>query len=506
MYEITVALDPAFTVGPVDPRLFGSFVEHMGRCVYGGIFEPDHPTADEHGFRKDVAALVAELGTTVIRYPGGNFVSGYRWEDGVGPVENRPRRLDLAWRSIEPNTVGVDEFTRWARGVGIDPIMAVNLGTRGVRAAVDLLEYCNLPAGSTAMADWRARNGRPEPHAVRTWCLGNELDGPWQIGHKTADEYGRLAAETARAMRRADPDIELVACGSSNSGMPTFGSWERTVLEHTYDLVDHISLHAYYEPIDGDVDSFLASSENMRSMIDAVTATADHVAATTRSRKRLTVSFDEWNVWYQNRFPGEDGLEVRDGGPLIEDTFDVADAVVVGDLLMALLDKCDRVAIACQAQLVNVIGLIRTEPGGSAWRQTTFHPFALTARHARGTTLRTAVSTPALATARHGDVPAARVTAVHDAESGELVLLATNRHRTDPARLNASLASFGVTDDALIEHVTIADADPHATNTAEHPDRIHPRPVSGTEIADGRLTATLAPLSWHLIRIRTAQQ
>ncbi|WP_026876447.1 alpha-N-arabinofuranosidase [Jiangella gansuensis] len=500
MYDVEVGLDPAFTVGTVDERVFGSFVEHMGRCVYGGIFEPDHPTADEHGFRGDVADLVRELGVTTIRYPGGNFVSGYRWEDGVGPVDERPRRLDLAWRSIEPNTVGVDEFCRWARGLGIDPIMAVNLGTRGVDAAVDLLEYTNLVAGTTSTADRRVANGHKDPHAIRTWCLGNEMDGPWQIGHKTADEYGRLAAETARAMRRADPDIELVACGSSNSSMPTFGSWERIVLEHTYDLVDHISLHAYYEPHDGDVDSFLASSEDMRRMIAAVTATADHVGAVRRSSKRLTISFDEWNVWFQNRFAGQEDLEVTENGALIEDVYSVTDAVVVGDLLMALLDNCDRVSIACQAQLVNVIGPILTRTGGPAWRQTIFHPFALTSRHARGTVLRTAVRTRELATQRYGDVPATRVTAVQDPETGALTLLVANRDRNEPAALTVPLRAFG-SPLRLIEHLTIADDDPDAVNTAEHPDRVVPRPATNTLVDGDRLTATLPPSSWHLIRL-----
>ncbi|WP_246222702.1 alpha-N-arabinofuranosidase [Phytoactinopolyspora limicola] len=505
MYDVHVGLDPAFSVGTVDPRIYGSFVEHMGRCVYGGIFEPDHPTADEHGFRKDVAELVRELGVTNVRYPGGNFVSNYRWEDGVGPVQDRPKRLDLAWRSIEPNTVGVDEFAEWTRGLGLDPVMAVNLGTRGVRAAVELLEYCNLPAGSTTLADRRAANGRREPHGIRTWCLGNEMDGPWQIGHKTADEYGRLAAETARAMRRTDPDIELVVCGSSNSGMPTFGSWERTVLEHTYDLVDHISLHAYYEPVAGDIDSFLTSSENMRRMISAVTATADHVAAVKRSRKRMTVSFDEWNVWYQSRFPGEAGLAVRSGGPLIEDEYNVTDAVVVGDLLMALLDNADRVAIANQAQLVNVIAPIRTEPGSSAWRQTIFHPFALTAKYARGTVLQTQVRGTSLATGKHGDVPATRVSAVHDPTTGGLTLLATNRDRHRPAALRVSLRAFAGEGHRLVEHLTLSDADPSATNTADRPDRVTPRPVDGTTVRDGQLEATLPPASWHLVRLHPAQ-
>ena len=371
-----LVVEPAFVVGALDRRLFGSFVEHMGRCVYTGIYEPGHPTADADGFREDVLALVRELGVTAIRYPGGNFVSNYDWEDGVGPKEERPRRLDLAWRAIEPNQFGTDEFVAWSRKADVQPIWAVNLGTRGIREAVDLLEYCNLPAG-TALGDRRGANGSPEPHDIRIWCLGNEMDGPWQIGHKTAEEYARLAEETANAMRRVDPGLELVACGSSNAGMPTFGDWERVVLERTYDLVDHISLHAYYEPRDGDQASFLAAAEEMDRMISAVIATADHVKALKRSDKELTLSFDEWNVWYQQHFPGELGLPIREVGPLIEDTYTVDDAVVVGSLLITLLRHADRVKIACLAQLVNVIGPIRTEPGGRAWRQTIFYPFAL---------------------------------------------------------------------------------------------------------------------------------
>ena len=248
MHEARLTVDPAFRVGEVDPRLFGSFVEHLGRCVYDGIYEPGHPAADERGFRRDVAELVRELGVPILRYPGGNFVSGYNWEDGVGPVEQRPTRLDLAWRSIETNAVGLDEFLSWAGGLGIDPMIAVNLGTRGVDAARNLVEYANHPGG-TYWSDLRRANGVPDPYGIKVWCLGNEMDGPWQIGHKTAAEYGRLARETAKAMRLVDPAIELVACGSSNHAMPTFGTWEATVLAETYDVVDYVSMHAYYEEL-----------------------------------------------------------------------------------------------------------------------------------------------------------------------------------------------------------------------------------------------------------------
>ena len=300
-----------------------------------------------------------------MRYPGGNFVSGYRWEDGVGPVEDRPARLDLAWHSTEPNTVGVDEFMRWSALAGVEPMMAVNLGTRGVAEAVDLLEYCNI-RGGTRLSDARRANGSPEPYGVKLWCLGNELDGPWQIGHKTAYEYGRLAAEAGRAMKMLDPTLELVACGSSGVAIPTFGEWERVVLSEAYDEVDLISAHAYYWEDDGDLGSFLASATDMDHFIDSVAATADAVRAHRKASKRIHLSFDEWNVWYQHR--AESRPPSGDDWPvapvLLEDRYNVADAVVVGNLLISLLRHSDRVAAAALAQLVNVIAPIMTEPGG----------------------------------------------------------------------------------------------------------------------------------------------
>jgi len=490
-----IAISPDFVIAPVRRRTFGSFVEHMGRCVYTGIHEPGHPTADEDGFRGDVLALTREMGVSLVRYPGGNFVSGYRWEDGVGP--DRPVRRDLAWRGIESNEVGIDEFARWAAKAGAEIMYAVNLGTRGVAEALDVHEYMNHPGG-THLSELRRTNGTEKPHGVRLWCLGNELDGPWQTGHKTAHEYGRLAAETARALRQAETGLELIACGSSNSGMPTFGAWEATVLELAYDQVDHISCHAYYEPLDGDVDSFLASAVDMDHMVDSVVATADAIGARLRSDKRVGLSFDEWNVWYQSKFAEEPPTEWRVAPRLIEDTYDVTDAVVVGNLLISLLRHSDRVAAACQAQLVNVIAPIRTEPGGPAWRQTTFHPFALTSRLARGHVLRTEITSPRYPTARHGDVPVVDAVATHDEETGDTVVFAVNRHRSEPVAL--TVAASG----AVAESWTVHDADTAATNTREHPDRVVPR-HQPAEVVDGTLRTVLAPVSWNAIRLTSAR-
>jgi alpha-N-arabinofuranosidase len=494
--QARLTLDPGFAVGEVDPRLFGSFVEHMGRCVYTGIYEPGHPAADEDGFRADVLDLVRELGVTVVRYPGGNFVSGYRWEDGVGPRGDRPSRFDLAWRQIETNEFGLNEFMTWSRKAGVAPMMAVNLGTRGVREAADLVEYCNFPGG-TALSDLRAKHGHPEPHGISLWCLGNELDGPWQMGHKTADEYGRLANEAAKAMRMVDPGIELVACGSSSSGMPTFGSWEATVLEHTYDNVDYVSLHAYYEEHDGDLGSFLASAVDMDRFIDAVVATCDHVGAKLRNRKQIRLSFDEWNVWYMSRFVGEKNLAAERVPRLIEDNYHVADAVVVGSLLITLLRHADRVGVACQAQLANVIAPILTEPDGGSCRQTIFFPFAHAARHARGRVLRVEPDSPRYDTARFGDVPLLEAVATQDGD--EVVLFAVNRSVEDSLALTANVRALpGL---SVVEHVVLASEDRSLTNTVAEPDRVLPRRVDGASVVDGELTAELPALSWNMIRM-----
>jgi len=502
MKSARILIDPSFTIAEVNRRTFGSFVEHMGRCVYTGIYEPGHPQADEDGFRRDVLALVKELGVTTVRYPGGNFVSNFRWEDSVGPVADRPRRLDLAWHGIETNEFGLDEFHRWARKADVEVMMAMNLGTRGLPEALDLVEYCNHPQG-TRLSDLRIGHGVKEPYGIRMWCLGNELDGPWQVGHKTADEYGRLAAETARAIRMVDSSLELVACGSSNSSMPTFGAWEATVLEHAYDYVDYISCHAYYEERNGDLASFLASAVDMDSFIESVVATADHVRAKKRSRKHVNISFDEWNVWYNERFETSGRQQDWTVAPrVIEDEYNVADAVVVGSLLISLLRHSDRVTAASLAQLVNVIAPIRSEPGGPAWRQTTFHPFALTARHAAGQVLLVQPSGPTMDTAVHGEVPVVDSVATYDQDRGALSVFVVNRHPQDDVQFTVDLRAFSGY--RLVDHTVLSDTDLRAVNTLDNRDRVRPRPADPADHAQDAVTVRLPSVSWSVLRLAAA--
>ncbi|WP_230674276.1 arabinosylfuranosidase ArfA [Rathayibacter sp. Leaf248] len=492
---------PSFTVGTIDPRVFGSFVEHLGRGVYGGIVDPSHPSADADGFRGDVVDLVRELGVTTVRYPGGNFVSAYDWRDGIGPVEQRPVRLDPAWHTIEPNRFGVDEFVRWCRAAGVEPMMALNLGTDGIRSALRLLEYANHPSGTTLSNERRA-NGAEEPHDIRLWCIGNEMDGPWQIGHLSAGEYGRLAARTASAMRALDPDLELVVCGSSNDRMATFGAWEQEVLLHTFEHVDYISCHQYFR-YDGDLPAFLASGVAMDRFISAIAATIGQVAAQTRSRRPVAISFDEWNVWdfvaHDERVA--DGLEWEEAPRLLEDRYTAADAVVVGDMLISMLNRADVVRAASMAQLVNVIGPIMAEPNGAAWRQSTFWPFAQARRSAGATALRTALDGDTIP-GGESDVPAVSFAAAAH-EDGGVDLYLVNRATGSEAEATIDLRAFPPL--AVLEASVLSHADPFAVNSAEQPDTVSPREAT-TDLQEGRLVVTLPPVSWLVVRLAPAHQ
>lgn len=498
MSTATIKVDKDFQIAEIDPRIYGSFVEHLGRCVYTGIYEPSHPQADEQGFRKDVLDLVRELKVPIIRYPGGNFVSGYNWEDGVGPREQRPRRLELAWRMLETNEIGIDEFAAWTKNAGAEVMQAVNLGSRGVDAARNLVEYCNHPGG-TYWSDLRIRNGSREPHRIKTWCLGNEMDGFWQIGHKTAEEYGRLACEAAKVMKLVDPNIELVACGSSYIAMPTFPQWEATVLEHTYEHVEYISLHTYYRLKENDLANFLAQSLNMDHYIKTVAATCDMVKAKKRSKKSIQLSFDEWNVWYHSN-EADTKLEPWSYAPAqLEDHYTFVDALVVGCMIITLLKNSDRVRMACLAQLVNVIAPILTAPGGPAIRQTIFYPFLHASLYGRGKAMRLLIDSPKYEDKECGDVPLLESVAVWNEADETLTLFAVNRLLTEPLALRGDLRSFAGY--RIIEHLVLEHSDPHARNSFAHPDVVRPHSQGDARLTSGELTATLPGLSWNVIRL-----
>ena len=498
--KVKMTVSKAFPIDKVDPRIYGTFVEHMGRCVYEGIYDPGHKTADEDGFREDVKELVRELNTPLIRYPGGNFVSGYDWEDGLGPKEERPVRMDLAWKTIETNQVGLHEFMKWSQDVGAEVNYAVNLGTKGVEEAQNIVEYCNHEGG-TYWSDLRKKNGAEKPFKIKTWCLGNEMDGPWQTGAKTAEEYGRIAAEAAKVMKWTDESIELVACGSSFSEMPTFASWEATVLEHTYEHIDYLSLHVYYGNRTNDLKSYLARSMNMDNFIKSVVAICDYIKAKKRTDKVMNLSFDEWNVWYHSN---EHDAKLREeepwkqAPPILQDVYNFEDALVVGCCLITLLKNCDRVKIACLAQLVNVIAPIMTEAGGEAWRQTTFYPFMHAANFGHGTVLKPAMDCPTYDSDEFKDVPYVESLAIHNEEKDEVVVFAVNRSQDEAVMFDVDLQGFQVK--SVIEFKEISGHDVKTANTKDA-SPVVPKDSEVDKVEGDKVTATLKPLSWNMIRI-----
>ncbi|MFD0670604.1 alpha-N-arabinofuranosidase [Cohnella sp. GCM10027633] len=492
-------VDKDFVISNIDNRLYGSFIEHLGRAVYGGIYEPGHPQADENGFRQDVLSLIQRLQVPIIRYPGGNFVSGYDWKDGVGPKHLRPRRLELAWRTIEPNQFGMNEFVDWSRVAGTDVMWAINLGTHGVDEARNIVEYANHPSGSY-WSDLRVSHGYKQPHAIKTWCLGNEMDGPWQIGHKNAVEYGRVALESAKVMKWVDPTIELVACGSSTREMATYPEWEATVLDHTYEHVEFLSLHSYYGNAENDTPTFLGRSLQMEDFIGSVVATCDYIKAKKRSKKKMMLSFDEWNVWFHSNDADRKLEPWQIAPPQLEDVYNMEDALVVGCLLIALLKHSDRVRMACLAQLVNVIAPIMTENGGAAWAQTIFYPYMHASVYGRGQALVPLVTSPKYDTKDITDIPYLESIAVYNEEAGEITVFAVNRHLSDALPLEVDLRSFG--DCRVIEHLVLENDDLKASNDASSPNRVAPH-AGGNAAADGsKVNATLARASWNVIRLR----
>ncbi|MCI3920722.1 alpha-N-arabinofuranosidase [Paenibacillus sp. TRM 82003] len=497
--KATVTVDKDFIVGEIDKRLYGSFIEHLGRAVYNGIYEPGHATADEQGFRGDVLKLINELQVPIVRYPGGNFVSGYNWEDSVGPVAERKRRLELAWRTIETNEFGFNEFVDWARKANTEVMMAVNLGTRGPDAARNIVEYSNHPGG-TYWSDLRRQHGYEQPHNVKVWCLGNEMDGPWQIGAKTAEEYGRIAAETAKVMKWVDPTLELVACGSSSRDMVTFPDWEATVLDHTYNHVEYLSMHQYYGNQENDTPTFLARSLHMDDFIRTLVATCDFMKAKKRSKKTMYLSFDEWNVWFHSHQADSKRDPWSIAPPQLEDIYTHEDALVVGCMLISLLKHADRVKMACLAQLVNVIAPVMTSNGGGAWRQTIFYPFMHASAYGRGQSLVPLVQSPKYDTKTITDVPYLEAIAVHNEEAGEVTVFAVNRHLEEQLAVEVDLRSFGGC--RLIEHIVLENDDLKAVNTEQQPDNVKPHHKGNASVDGFKISASLAKASWNVIRVK----
>jgi alpha-N-arabinofuranosidase len=496
---IRVYLDTHRTIAPLDRNVFGSFLEFLGRAIYEGIYDPGSKLADANGFRTDVMKEVREMGVPIIRYPGGNFVSGYNWLDGVGPKQDRPRVLDKAWNSLNTNQFGTNEFMAWCRAVGTQPLMGLNLGTGTAEEAAALVEYCNVDQG-TRWSDLRRKHGVADPHSVKHWCLGNEMDGPWQIGHMTAVEYGYKAADAARQMRAVDPSLQLVACGSSGPGMPTYLEWDREVLEQCYDYVDALSLHRYVgntpEETGGDSAKYLALNLTMDRQIEETLAVCDLVRGHKRSPKKLWLSFDEWNVWYRARSGDAMNGHRQQAQHLLEEIYNLEDALLVGGLINTLLRHADRVKIACLAQLINVIAPIMTNANGM-FRQTIFYPYNWALQYARGSVLDVFVESPSTYdVAGMGAVSHLDATATYNPDDGKVALFLLNRDLTKPLQVEVNWE--GKAGARPLESWVLTGDDLKAVNSFDAPNKVAPQTAAKPSSGTGRTILELPPRSYSM--------
>ena len=463
--KATLYVDRNIEVGEVDKRIYGSFIEHLGRAVYEGIYQPGNKFADKDGLREDTIKLIKEIGVPIVRYPGGNFVSDFHWEDSVGPVDKRPHRIEPAWGVIETNEFGLHEFMDWTKKAQTECMYAINLGTRGIEDAKNVIEYCNIEK-NTLYSDMRRANGAKDPFNIKLWCLGNEMDGPWQMGHKTAYEYGRIANEA-------------------------------TVLEESYDTIDYLSLHTYYGNHENNTPDFLASSVDMDKFISAVVSVCDYVKAVKKSNKKINLSFDEWNVWYHSNEQDKKLEKWIEHPHQLEDIYNFEDALLVGSMLITLLRHADRVKIACLAQLVNVIAPIMTSDTG-AWKQTIFYPYMHASQFGRGTVLTSVVKTPTYES-KHGDAPYIDSVVVKDEENETVTIFAVNKDLENDFELSADLRQFA--DYKVVEHIMLTHDDLKAVNTEENPDNVAPVNYNGTKFDNGALTSLLPARSWNVIRL-----
>jgi alpha-L-arabinofuranosidase len=497
---IQVDVDSRRHLPSLDRNLFGSFLEHLGRAIYEGIYDPGSNLSDSSGFRKDVLEEVRKLGVPIIRYPGGNFVSGYHWLDGVGPKQDRPRVLDKAWNTTETNQFGTNEFLTWCKLAGSKPLLGLNLGTGTPESAAALVEYCNVDKG-TKWSELRLKHGFPEPWNVKDWCLGNEMDGPWQIGHMSATEYGEKAADAARQMRYVDSSLKLIACGSSGPGMPTYLEWDREVLEQCYEYVDAISLHRYFDntkETGGDSSKFLALNLSMEQQIAEVAAVCDVVRGKRRSPKKLWLSFDEWNVWYRARTGSAVDGNKQTAPHLLEEVYNLEDALLVGGLINSLLRNSDRVRVGCLAQLVNVIAPIMTNASG-LYRQTIYYPYSWALQYARGVALEILVEDPpTYEVSGMGPVSSVDIAGTVDPASGSTALFILNRDLTKPHQLEINWE--GKAANRLLASFVLTGTDLKAANGFDAPQKVAPQAADKPVINGNRMKVEVPPRSYSVFQ------
>lgn len=481
-----IKLDRDRVIGAIDQKIYGNFTEHLGRCIEGGIFQENSPLSDANGYRKDVFKAVEDLNVTFLRWPGGNFASNYFWTDGIGPRDQRPSRLELAWGTVEDNRFGTHEFLNYAEKLKTTPYLCANLGTGSWELAERWVEYCNS-SQSTAMTKLRQKNGRQEPWKVEYWGLGNEMDGPWQMGHRSASDYGAFALEAAKIMKLVDPSIKLVAAGASDFKGDWVG-WNRTVLDALKDHADYLSLHLYVGNPENNFEEFMASSCQLSTRTKIAEGLIRAALLNAKPGKKFYIAWDEWNVWYRERGQGKER-----GRHILEERYNLEDALVVATFLNTFLNNAHIVKIANMAQLVNVIAPIFTNDQG-LFLQTIYYPLQLFANNSKGAALELFVESPTYTSKTWGEVPYLDVSAAYD--DGALVLNVVNRHQTQ-----AIEAEFEAQDARFSNNFTVSEVNgPNIKAENTFGSQKVGIKTSSTNVANNRLIYSFPPHSYTMLK------
>ena len=525
-----LTLHPKFTIGEISPRLYGAFLEPIGTMVNGSMYNPKHPTADSQGFRQDFIAALREAGLPALRLPGGNFVSGWEWKDSIGPKEQRKAHLDLAWHQYIPNDVGHDEYLQWAEKIGTQPMYTINLGTGTLLDAIHIAEYTNHPGG-TYWSDLRRQYGREQPYGVKTWYLGNEMDGPWQIAswEKDPKGYGVLANETSKAMKWVDGSIETAVCGSSSPFMGHFPQWDLEVLQECYNAVDYVSLHHYHTAAPGNYFQLLGGAAYIEDYIETEAALCDFVQAKMRSPRKLMLSFDEYgammrplqgiehpgwgpyNLYHSHyRFDPNAAYVRHDPDNMVDsrrrEVGDMVPALGSASILLAFLRHADRVKIGC---MTSGLGALCATDREHVWCTASYYPFHQLMEYGRGQSLQVAVEgdtfdLPAYAVNDTSQYPAKEglpyvdAAAAYDEKADTLTLFAINRDPAGDTQIQLDVSAFEGY--RFVEHLELCAPDMDARNTWEAPDTIAPSVGQSAKEEQGVVTATLKPLSWNVLR------
>jgi len=529
-----ITLHPAFQIGQISPRLYGAFLEPIGSMVNGSMYNPKHPTADDKGFRQDYLNALKATDLPAVRLPGGNFVSGWDWKDSIGPMEKRKAHLDLAWHQYIPNDVGHDEYLQWSERVGFEPMYTLNLGTGDINDAISLIEYTNHPGG-TYWSDLRAQYGHEKPYGVKTWYLGNEMDGPWQIASWEKDPrgYGIRAHEVSKAMKWVDPTIETVACVSSSPFLTTYPQWDLDVLQECYETVDYISLHHYHAAPTGDYGALLAGYMAFEDYIKTELAVSDFVQEKVRSPKQMLLSFDE----YGSRMQPITGVHYARGGYAPNQGFftfnpkatyvrhdpdnwatrnrprvggEMLSAIANTSVILTLLNHADRVKIGC---MTGGLGALCASNREHVWKSAAYYPFSQLMKYGKGVSLTASVDCDtydvpgyAISDFRQYDtregVKYIQSAAAYDEAEGALNVFVLNLNWQEDTPVELDCAGFaGYT---FVEQIQLYSDDPDAANSYENPEAIVPSISSAAKCENGKVTSDLKKLSWNVFRFQKA--